>query len=125
MTSTEQAGSASEPVLPSSRRPVPGSEEFQREVEARRSRDGDAGKQRRRSVAEIEADLQATTDRLSANVDELVERMRPSEVARRTVERAKRFATTPGGRPRAEVVGAAVGALVVAAALIWWNRRRS
>lgn len=125
MTSTDRAGSAAEPVLPSSRRPVPGSAEYQREVEARQARDGDAGKEQRRSVAEIEADLQATTDRLAANVDELVDRMRPKEMARRTAERAKRFATTPEGGPRIEIIGAAVGALVGVAALIWWTRRRS
>jgi hypothetical protein len=125
MTSTDRSESVSDRVLPSSRRPVPGSEEYERNLAAKRSaRDGDAGRQRSRSAAEIEADLQAATERLAANVDELASRLNPREVARRGAGRVRGLVTTAEGAPRVEVVGAVVGALVGAAVLIWWSRRR-
>lgn len=84
---------------------------------------GDAGKQRRRSAAQIEADLDATAQRLSANVDALVDRLSPGNVAKRSVGGAKGLMTTESGRPRPEVIGAVAGALVGVAVLLWWQNR--
>lgn len=84
---------------------------------------GDAGKERRRSAVQIEADLEATAQRLSANVDALVERLSPKQVAKHSVSGAKGLLTTESGRPRPEVIGAVAGALVGAAVLVWWRNR--
>lgn len=124
MTSTDRQGPVTEPVLPSSRQAMPGSEQYERELAARQARDGHPGKRERRSPAEIEADLQTTTDRLAANVDELVERLNPRQVAKRGAARARGLVTTADGRLRAEAVGAVVGALVGVVVLVWMARRR-
>lgn len=85
---------------------------------------GDAGKQRRRSAVEIEADLDAAAQRLSANVDALVDRLSPKNVAKQSLGGAKGLMTTESGRLRPEVIGAVAGALVGAAVLVLWRRRR-
>ncbi len=133
MATTNRTGPAAEPVLPTARQPVPGSEQYERPAPAPRDTDGKGRKDgkeekndgaKRRSAAEIEADINATTDRLAANVDELVNRLSPARVAKSGASSAKNLVTGPDGRPRAEVVGAVVGALVGAAFLIWRSRRR-
>jgi hypothetical protein len=116
-----------EPVLPSSRQPVPGSEKYDRPAPAPRETDAKGDKSdgaKRRTAAEIEADIDATTERLAASVDELVGRLSPARAARRGVSSAKNLVIGPDGRPRAEVVGALVGALVGAGLLLWRSRRR-
>lgn len=125
MTSINRAGPATEPVLPTSRRPVPGSEEYREELaaQAAAARDG-ASRDGARSADEIEAELRATAERLAANIDELAARLNPKYIAARSAGRVRSLVTTPSGRPRAEVVGAAVGALIGVAALVWWSRRR-
>jgi hypothetical protein len=74
--------------------------------------------------AEIEQELQETTDRLAWRVDELVQRVHPKQVARRGAATIREKLTTPTGRPRAEVVGAAIGALAGVTVLVWRARRR-
>jgi hypothetical protein len=48
----------------------------------------------------------------------------PKQVARRGAATVREKLTTPKGRPRAEVVGAAIGALVGVTVLVWRARRR-
>lgn len=100
-------------VLPSSRRPVEGSEESRREVNNKRAR----------SVAAIEQELDETTQRLAANVDELVERLHPANLAKVGMASARSKLMEPSGAPRLEVVGAVVGAVVVGVVL-WRVTRR-
>lgn len=128
MTTSNRAGPETEPVLPTSRRPVPGSEKFERPPPAPRDQgnhreQGDKGDEpvKRRTAAEIEADMNATAQRLSATVDELVCRLSPAQIAKRG---AKGMVITADGRPRAEVIGALAGALVGAVFLLWRSRRR-
>ena len=122
MTTSNRAGPETEPVLPMSRQPVPGSEKFERPPPAPREH-GDKGDERaeRRTAAEIEADMNAMAQRLSARVDELVRRLSPAQIAKRG---AKGMVITADGRPKAEVIGALAGALVGAAFLLWRSRRR-
>lgn len=122
MTSINRAGPVTEPVLPSSRRPVPGSEEY-RQQSAAEDRNG-ASRDGSRSAADIEADLDATVERLATSIDELVTRLSPNQIAARGLGRVQSMITTPAGRPRAEVIGAAVGALIGVAVLVWRARRR-
>jgi hypothetical protein len=130
VTTSNRAGPETEPVLPTSRQPVPGSEKFERPAPAPHEQgdsreQGDNGDERaeRRTAAEIEADINATAQRLSANVDELAFRLSPAQIAKRGVNGAKGLVITPDGRPRAEVIGALAGALVGAAFLLWRSRR--
>jgi hypothetical protein len=112
--------SASERVLPASRQPVP--------VKSRGvSGDGsaeDAKRRRKRSVEEIEQAMAERSERLTANIDELLNRAKPSRVARDGLGRIGSTLTTSGGAPRLEVLGAIVGAAVVGGVLIWRARRR-
>ena len=103
--------SATEPVLPATRRPMPAPEPPPEPRSSKRP-------------AEIEQELQETTDRLAWKVDELVQRVHPKQVARRGAATVREKLTTPKGRPRAEVVGAAIGALVGVTVLVWRARRR-
>ena len=102
-----------DPVLPASRQPVPVSEEVQAELDSRKP-----------SVEEIERRVDERTERLAANIDDLVSRLKPKRVARDAVTGVRSRLVTPSGRLRAEVIGAAAGAAVGAAVLIWWMRRR-
>lgn len=105
--------------LPSSRQPVPVAEGVQEQLDEKAKRE-----KKKRSIDDIERELDQTTQRLAANVDELVNRVRPSRLAQAGVESAKRKVLTPSGLPRPEVIGAAVGAVVVGVVL-WRMRRRS
>ncbi len=124
MTSINRGGPATEPVLPSSRRPVPGSEQYRPQTAAEVAARNGAPRDATRSAADIEADLRKTTERLSASIDELVFRLSPGQVASRGLGRMRALVSTPDGRPRPELVGAAVGALVGAVVLVWRSRRR-
>lgn len=103
-------------VLPSSRLPMRGSKEYSAPEPDR------GGKDEKRSAAEIEQELDAVTQRLAANVDALVDRMHPKRIAGRGAGRARRLVMTSDGRPRPEIVGAVVGALLGVAVLTWWSR---
>jgi hypothetical protein len=77
-----------------------------------------------RTAAEIERELEETTDRLAARLDALVDRVRPAAIAGRGRAAVRRAVMTPKGRPRAEVVGALIGGLIGVAVLVWRARRR-
>jgi Protein of unknown function (DUF3618) len=97
-------------VLPVSRQPMPGPAKPE--------------KPRQRTPAEIEQDLDETTQQLVSRVDELVYRMHPRQLVRRGMAELKAKVVEPDGRPRKEIVGAAIGALVGLAVLVWRSRRR-
>ncbi|MBD0293300.1 MAG: DUF3618 domain-containing protein [Jiangellaceae bacterium] len=96
-------------VLPASRQPMPSPSRQRQEP---------------RTPAEMEQELNDTTDRLAARIDALVDRANPRRAARRGVAALRENITTADGRPKPEVVGAAVGALVGLALLVWRARRR-
>ena len=81
-----------------------------------------------RSLDEIEHDIARNRENLAASIDELVYRVKPANVAKRQVEEAKglfdRTTRTPEGDLRMEVVGPAVGAVVLLVALAVYNRVR-
>ncbi len=74
------------------------------------------------SPAEIEADIEATRERLAGTVDELATRVAPKEIARRSVDDVKtkvQSAThAPDGSLRTERVAAAGGAFALLAGLV-------
>jgi hypothetical protein len=63
-----------------------------------------------RTPEQIEVDIAATRARLASTVDDLVERARPRNVARRQVEQAKAQVFDENGRLRTEKVVAVGGA---------------
>jgi hypothetical protein len=109
-------------VLPASRRPMPGPPPPEQPVAAPTEPEPEPSRQRR--AAEIEQELQETADRLAARVDALVDRVNPSAIAGRGRAAVRRAFVTPAGRPRPELVGALVGAVVGIAVLVWRARRR-
>jgi MYXO-CTERM domain-containing protein len=74
------------------------------------------------SPAQIEAEIEATRNRLAGTVDELAVRVQPKEIARRSVQDAKdkvQAAThTEDGSLRTERVVAVGGAFAVLAGLV-------
>lgn len=103
---------STDPTLPSWRQPVPMSPEVQAEVD-----------RRGRTAAQIQLDIASRTERLSANIDELVGRVSPARLAKDGAAGAKSFVVTESGRPRPEIIGALAGAAVAAAFLFWRARR--
>jgi Protein of unknown function (DUF3618) len=76
-----------------------------------------------RSAAQIEADIERTRERLAGTVDEIVERVKPANVARRTLESAKAQVFEPDGRLRTDRVAIVAGVGVVVVVLVVWRRR--
>lgn len=105
--------STTDPALPASRQPVPLAPDVQTELD-----------RRPRSVDQIERDLAERTERLSANIDELAARLRPSRLASGAVTTAKSKVLRPDASLKAELIGAAAGALIGISFLIWRARRR-
>ncbi|MDP9393918.1 MAG: DUF3618 domain-containing protein [Actinomycetota bacterium] len=79
-----------------------------------------------RSIEGIEADIEATRERLAGTIDAIGDRVQPANVARRATDAAKAQVVEPDGRVRVERVAIAAGVLVTLIALrIWRARRRS
>lgn len=72
----------------------------------------EAERRPKRSIEEIERAITQRSERLSRNVDELANRVKPASLARQA-----------GMRP--ELLGALAGAVIVAGFLVWRSRRRS
>ena len=111
-------------VLPTSRRPMPGPTPDTATAAVAGELPPEPEPRPQRSAAEIEQELNETTDRLAARVDALVDRVSPAAIAGRGRAALRRADMTPSGRPRAEVVGALIGGLVGVAVLVWRARRR-
>lgn len=80
-----------------------------------------------KNAKEIEAELQASRQRLASTIDELAFRAQPKEVAKRQVEsvklKANDLARSSDGEVAGEKVGAIVGAAGVALLLLGLLRR--
>ncbi|MCF2532328.1 DUF3618 domain-containing protein [Yinghuangia sp. KLBMP8922] len=75
-----------------------------------------------RTPQQIEADIEAARSNLAATLDELVDRVKPANVARRTGDKVRaQFVDPDTGAPRTErivpVAGAFVGVVVLVALL--------
>lgn len=80
-----------------------------------------------RSVAEIEADLDATRERLARSVEELAHRVSPAELKRRQSEAVREKVNetfyTPAGDLRYEVVATILGGVAAVTLLLGGARR--
>jgi hypothetical protein len=80
--------------------------------------------ERARTPAEIEADIEATRERLAGTVDAIAEKVSPKNVARRGAESAKLQVVDDQGNPRAVRLAAlAVGVAAVVGFLLWRRSR--
>ncbi|HET6729124.1 MAG TPA: DUF3618 domain-containing protein [Jiangellaceae bacterium] len=112
-----------EPVLPASRRPMPGSSTPDLSAEALTGSSPEPPSPQR-TADEIEQELEETTDRLAARIDALVDRVSPAAIMGRGRASVRRAVMTPNGRPRAEFIGALIGGLIGVAVLVWRARQR-
>lgn len=74
-------------------------------------------------TAELEADIQAQRDQLAETVDQLTHKLDVKAQAKERAADLKDRATTESGRPRPDLVAAAVGVVVLSGLLLWWRRR--
>lgn len=76
----------------------------------------------------IVREITARQEHLAATVDELANRVKPKEVARRAAasaqQRAKEATTAEDGSLRVERIGAVAAAVVAVIGLAVWRRRR-
>lgn len=79
--------------------------------------------QRERSPAEIEAEIERTRTRLAGTVNAIADRVKPANVARRTVESAKAQVVDGQGQLRPDRVAALAVTVAVTIGLL--IRRRS
>ena len=77
-----------------------------------------------RTPAEIEADIERTRARLAGTVDEIAERVKPANVARRGVESAKSQVVDEQGNLRTTRVAVLAVAVAGAVGLVLWRRSR-
>jgi hypothetical protein len=76
-----------------------------------------------RTPAEIEADIERQRDQLADTVDQLTAKLDVKARAKTKAGELTDRATTDTGRPRPEVLAAAVSLVAVVAVLVWWRRR--
>ena len=72
---------------------------------------------------DIEFEIEQKREQLAQTVDLLTQKLDVKAQASAKVYELKDRATTPAGKPRPELIGAAVGAVVVIGLLVWWRRR--
>jgi hypothetical protein len=76
-----------------------------------------------RTPSEIEADIERQRDRLADTVDQLSAKLDVKSRAKAKATELSDRATTDSGKPRPEVLAAAVSLAALIAVLIWWRRR--
>ena len=90
-------------------------------VDARRA--GSNGHAGARTPAEIEAEIRRTRERLASNVDQIADRVKPANVAKRGANSAKAQLVDGNGHVRAERLAAVVAVVAVVGALMWRRSR--
>lgn len=77
-----------------------------------------------RTPAEIEADIERTRERLAWTVDEIAERVKPANVARRLAGSLKGKLVDERGRPRVERIAVLGGVAAAVTGLVVWRKSR-
>jgi Protein of unknown function (DUF3618) len=77
-----------------------------------------------RSAAQIEAEIERTRQRLASTVDAISVRVKPANVARRTLGSAKAQLVEPDGSVRTTRVAALTIGVLAVVALATWRRSR-
>ena len=76
-----------------------------------------------RTPEAIEADIAVQRDELARTIDELSAKFDVKSRAKAKAADLQDRATTDGGQPRPELIGAAVSLVALVALLVWWRRR--
>jgi hypothetical protein len=76
-----------------------------------------------RTPAEIEADIERQRDQLADTVDQLTAKLDVKSRAKTKVGELTDRATTDTGKPRPEVLAAAVSVVAAIAVVVWWRHR--
>ena len=76
-----------------------------------------------RTPAELEAEIARQRDELAQTVDQLTHKLDVKTQAKERAAQVADRATTDDGRPRPELVAAAVTAVLLVGVLVWWRRR--
>ena len=92
---------------------------------AKAASEGDKPKPPQRSVAEIQADLDATRDRLAGRIDDLQEYVAPTNVANRQIAKVKGVFVDEFGGIKPDRVLIAAGVVVGLVVVVGISRRRS
>ena len=71
----------------------------------------------------IRADIEQTRENLAETVDALHAKLDVKTQAKAKASQVKDSATTDDGKPRPELIGAVVAAVVLVAGLVWLRRR--
>ena len=74
-------------------------------------------------TAELEAQIEAQRDELAETVDQLAHKLDVKAQAKERAAQMADRATTDEGKPRPELVAAALGVALLAVVLLWWRRR--
>lgn len=77
-----------------------------------------------RTPAQIEAEIRRTRQRLARNVDQIADRVKPANVARRGADSARAQLVDGNGHVRTDRLGAVV-AVVAAVGVLLWRRSRA
>ena len=72
---------------------------------------------------DIEAEIEQQREQLAETVDALTAKLDVKAQARAKADQFKDRVTTDDGQPRPEVIGGAVGVIVVMGLLVWWRRQ--
>ena len=76
-----------------------------------------------RTPADLEAEIAHQRDELAQTVDQLTHKLDVKTQAKERAAQVADRATTDDGRPRPELVAAAVTAVLLVGVLVWWRRR--
>jgi hypothetical protein len=75
------------------------------------------------TTTQLEAEIEEQREQLGETVDQLAHKLDVKSQAKERAQLVADRVTTDEGRPRPDLVAAAVGVMVLTGLLVWWRRR--